>query len=432
MPSALVPRLASGLRRAALFGGLLSGWASAGGAGLPLVLPTAVRPVVPSPVAPRVAVDDRQVYVMSEGRVRAYDPTLRTQRWSVALPSFGSLAVGGGLVFADDGFAHLHAYDARTGKRVWSAPAPRPLTWGGRAPVSTPLLFLRRAEGVVLGATVNDVRAWDARTGRPLWKVGAMDPTGPFAVDGGIAAFTARTGLDGSARGVEVRTGRTVWFLPSGGSPLRVAGGRVFLFDGSPEGYVVRVLEVRSGRAVTVRYAFPALSGARNVSPPFVHDAQVCAEGTLRGARRVQCLPRTAGVYVSGNRALLAALRPESSSSHPVWEVQTRQVRRAVDGTWLLGGSQPVRLSLPRVTPLPPGCLPETRFSEAGPYAVFSACAAFGSGRLAVVDLRRARVVLLIRAAGEVLGAWQVGGRLVILTERGVLSVAAPRLTVNG
>lgn len=362
MPFALTLRLAS----AALAGWLLSGWAGAGGAGPPLVLPTAVRPVSPSPAAPRVAADDRQVYVMSGGQVRAYDPSLRTPRWSATLPSLGSLAVGGGLVFADDGLAHLHAFDARTGKRMWSAPAPRTLIWGGRAPVSTPLLFLHRAGDRVLGATLDDVRAWDARTGRPRWTVGAADPTGPFTVDGGRAVFTARTGLDGFARGVEVKTGRTVWSVPSGGAPLRVAGGRVFLYDGSPEGYVVRVLEVRSGRTVTVRYAFPALSGARNTSLPFVHDAHVCAEGILGDAWRVQCLPRTAGVYVSGDRALLAALQPESSPSRPVWEVQTRQVRRAVDGTWLLGGSRPVRLSLLRVTPLPRDCSAETVFAEAG------------------------------------------------------------------
>ncbi|WP_216322592.1 PQQ-binding-like beta-propeller repeat protein [Deinococcus aestuarii] len=367
--------------------------------------------------------DDRQVYVMSEGRVRAYDPTLRTQRWSVALPSFGSLAVGGGLVFADDGFAHLHAYDARTGKRVWSAPAPRPLTWGGPGPVSTPLRFLRRAGEVVLAATVDDVRAWDARTGQPLWQIGAGDPIGPFAVDNGVAVFDARTGIEGYIQGVEVSTGRTVWSSQEGAEPLRVAGGRVF---GYGRGYVVSVAEVRSGRTVAVRYTFPALAGARNVSHPYVHDAQVCAEGTLRGARHVQCLPRTAGRYVRGDRALLTALRPETSPSRPVWGVQTRQVLRAVDGTWLLGGWRPVRLSLPRVTPLPPGCLPNTRFAEAGPYAVFSACAAFGLGRLTVVDLRRARVVQLIQAAGEVQGAWRVGGRLVILTSREVFSVAEP------
>ncbi|WP_180970059.1 PQQ-binding-like beta-propeller repeat protein [Deinococcus planocerae] len=421
MPSTPVPRRA---RCAALIGLLLTcGWGRAGGAGPQPVFPAAVRPVVTSPVAPRVATDDRQVYLMSEGQVRAYDPTLRQERWSAPLTSFGSLAVGNGLVLADDGFARLHAYDARTGRRVWTAPAPRPLTWGGRAPVSTPLRFLQRAGDVVLGATVDDVRAWDARTGQPRWQVGAGDPLGPFAVDDGVAVFGARTGIEGYSQGVKVSTGRTVWSSREGGEPLRVAGGRVF---GYGRGYVVNVAEVRSGRTITVRYTFPALVGARNLSHPYVHDAQVCAEGTLRGARHVQCLPRTAGRYVRGDRALLTALRPETSPSRPVWEVQTRQVLRTVDGTWLLGGSRPVRLSLPRATPLPRGCSVETVFAEAGPSAVFSACAAFGPGRLAVVDLRRARVVQLIRAAGEVQGAWRVGAHLVVMTDKAVLSVPAP------
>lgn len=405
---------------------LLSGWGSAGGgegAWPQPVLPTQVRPVVTSPAVPRVVADNQRVYLMAEGRIRAYDPTLRTELWSAPLKSFGGLAVGDGLVIADDGFTHLHAFDALTGRKVWTAPASRPLTWGGRTQISTPFRFLQRAGKVVLGVTWNDVRAWDARTGRPLWQVGAGDPIGPFAVEGGVAALTARSGIEGYSQGVDIRTGRTVWSNPEGGEPLRVAGGKVF---GIGRGYVVVVTEARSGRVVTVRYTFPALQGARNVSHPYVHDARVCAQGTIQGAIHVQCLPRTAGQYVSGNRALLAALSPESVPSRPVWEVQTRQVVRAVAGTWLLGGSRAVRLTLPRVTPLPRSCWPNTRFAEAGRYAVFNACAAFGPGRLAVVDLARGQVVGLVRALGEVTDAWQVSGQLVVVTEDSVLSVPAP------
>lgn len=120
---------------------LLGGWGRAGGGEgtwPQAVLPTRVRPVVPSPAVPRVAVDSQRVYLMAGGYVRAYNPALRTELWAAPLKSFGGLAVGGSLVIADDGFTHLHAFDARTGRRVWTAPAPRPLTWGGQEPVGTP------------------------------------------------------------------------------------------------------------------------------------------------------------------------------------------------------------------------------------------------------------------------------------------------------
>ncbi|WP_158679979.1 PQQ-binding-like beta-propeller repeat protein [Deinococcus sp. NW-56] len=239
----------------------LLGWASAGGGPWPHpVLPTQVHAVVTSPAVPRVVADDTRVYLMAGGHVRAYDPSLRTQLWAAPLKSFGVLAVEGGLVVADDGFTQLHAFGARTGRWVWSAPAARALTWGGRAPISTPLRFLRRAGGVILGSTANDVRAWDAQTGQPLWQVGAGDPIGPFAVDAGVAIFAAHTGLEGYSQGVRVTTGHTVWSNPEGGEPLRVAGGRVF---GSGRGSGIVVTEVRSGRSVTVRYTFPALKGAQ-------------------------------------------------------------------------------------------------------------------------------------------------------------------------
>ncbi|MPY68012.1 PQQ-binding-like beta-propeller repeat protein [Deinococcus sp. SDU3-2] len=114
--------------RLALLALLLSGWGSTGGGSWPHpVLPTRVRPVVTSPAVPRVVADDTRVYLMADGQVRAYDPSLRTQLWAAPLKSFGGLAVGGGLVVADDGFTRLHAFDTRTGRRVWSAPAARAL-----------------------------------------------------------------------------------------------------------------------------------------------------------------------------------------------------------------------------------------------------------------------------------------------------------------
>jgi PQQ-like domain len=389
------------------------------------IRPEVVRPVITSRAVLRIAADATQVYLLSDGRVRAYDPSLRSQRWSAPIKSFGSLATGGGLVVADDGFTALHAYDARTGKPRWTAATPRSLSSGAPGLISSPLRGLTIARGLVIGSTYDDIRAWEARTGRLLWQIGAMDPTSPLPATGSVISYSARTGIDGYTRGVNMFTGKLVWSRRGGGVPLRLEGERLLsVGDNSLE-----ILDRRNGRRVTVRYAFPAFKGAQHAVYPnfYVHDAQVCAEGIVRNVQRVQCLPRTAGQYVTGDRRLLAALRPSGGPSSSVWEHQTRQVLRAVDSTWLLGGSVPVRLKLPRVLKLSRGCQINTSFAEAGPYAVFSACAAFGPGRVAVVDQRSGRMVALVRALGDVTAAWVVADRLVVLTDQAVFSVVLPR-----
>lgn len=416
-----MPRLAPLIRT--LLVAVLSGAALAAAWPAP-VRPERLRPVVPARAVLRVAADKGQVYVMSGGRVRAYDASLRHQRWSAPLRSFGTLAVGGGLVVADDGFTNLHAYDARSGKLVWTVAAPRPLSGVSTGPGSTPFQELRVTHGVVIGVTYDDIRAWDARTGRPRWQVQAVDPNRLLSGSGKVTSYNARTGIDGYMRGVDTATGKRVWSHRELGLATLQQGELIFTTNASPAGKGVSVVQVRTGRSVTVRYAFPAFENAQHAiyTQLYLHDAQVCAEGIVNGVQRVQCLPRTAGRYLGGDRRLLAALRPSGQASSSVWEQQTRRVLFAVDGTWLLGGSGPVRLKLPWAR-MPRPCSVGGSFAEAGPLAVF---AAFGPGRIAVVDQRSGRMVRLVRALGDVKAAWMVAGRLVVLTDQAVFSVTVP------
>lgn len=61
---------------------------------------------------------------MLRGRLVAWDPVARKPRWSVELPSFwnaGILSTAGGLVFQGTAEGQFVAYDAKDGKKLWSA-----------------------------------------------------------------------------------------------------------------------------------------------------------------------------------------------------------------------------------------------------------------------------------------------------------------------
>ncbi|MPY68011.1 zinc-binding dehydrogenase [Deinococcus sp. SDU3-2] len=173
--------------------------------------------------------------------------------------------------------------------------------------MSTPLRFLRRAGGVILGSTANDVRAWNPHTGQPLWQVGAGDPIGPFAVEGSTAVFTARLGAeaidhtreDFAARALELtgNQGVDVILDTVGGETLGrgltclAPFGRLVTFGGSGGGAarVAAPLLHRTNRAV-VGYSSGHL---RRTRPAAVGELarqglELLASGTVRlqiGAR---------------------------------------------------------------------------------------------------------------------------------------------------
>ena len=181
------------------------------------------------------------------------------------IKSFGSVATRSGLVVADDGLTNLHAFGVRMGKPVWTVAAPRPLEGGGTAPKSTPLQDLHITRGLVVGATYDDIRAWDARTGRLHWQLDATDPGGPLSATGDVAVYNARTGIDGSMRGVNTSTGKAVWSHRKLGLALRQEGGLIFTSGALPDRRGISVVEALSGRRVTARYKFPAFKDVQHL-----------------------------------------------------------------------------------------------------------------------------------------------------------------------
>jgi PQQ-dependent dehydrogenase (methanol/ethanol family) len=68
-----------------------------------------------------------------KGWLIAWDPVKQKAAWKIERPwpwNGGTLATGGNLVFEGDAYAKFHAYDARTGKELWSFDAGRGILAG--------------------------------------------------------------------------------------------------------------------------------------------------------------------------------------------------------------------------------------------------------------------------------------------------------------
>lgn len=402
---------------ALLAASLLVGRASAA-----MQIPNALQPFQAHPTAQRVTTDGRQVFVLRRGALRSFDATLTKLNWKVLLKSYGGLAVGDGLVVADNGFNTLLAYEALTGRELWQAAAPRSLTWGGTAPIQTPLTRLQVVGGTVLAAASEDVRAWDAHTGTLLWKVSAADASG-LSGSGNVVTFSARSGLDGYQQAVNKQTGLPLWTLKSDavGGVINENGGLPYLY--SIQSYTSRprlqFLDVRTGRNVVVEYQFP-----KSANPDiFLQRDTLCAAANVGKRAEVTCLPRTAGRYVGGDKRLLPVLL-RIPPGPAMWEQQVRRIVPTQRGTWLLGGVRAVQLQPPAMYA---GCALAQAFAEAGQFAVFPLQCGHGKGRIAVVDQATGKVVRVVMGQGNVTAAHLIRNRLIIVTDRSVLSVPAPR-----
>ena len=57
------------------------------------------------------------------GFVKAWDPVKQNEAWQVSMGgawNSGLLSTAGGLVFGGDAYGIFNAYDAKTGKKLWS------------------------------------------------------------------------------------------------------------------------------------------------------------------------------------------------------------------------------------------------------------------------------------------------------------------------
>jgi len=221
------------------------------------------RLALKAPVFGGPAIEDGRVFAGGQdGLVYAVDVLTGRVVWKVKTSGEADAApaVSGGTVFAvsEDpvtGEGRLFALDAATGKRVWS------FSWT----YSPPSIGVATSGVTVDGSRVYGgfgdalVRAFDANTGRVLWSTPVRDGFSPLttpAVSGGSVFVADRRG---DLYRLGATTGDRIWDFQfpalaerGSGSPL-VSGSQVFM--GADDG-TLAAIDVETGRLVwRTRYA---------------------------------------------------------------------------------------------------------------------------------------------------------------------------------
>ncbi|HEX7896374.1 MAG TPA: PQQ-binding-like beta-propeller repeat protein [Planctomycetota bacterium] len=200
---------------------------------------------------------------------------------------WSSPAVAGGRVVFAGGDARLYAFEAATGKKLWTFEAPK--TQGNNF-VSTPAIagtrvIVATGQDPEAGTKPGCLLAVDLQSGKELWRAegeafGCAIST--VAVDGGLLYATELQGVL-SCRDVE--TGKSLWshdlLSLVWGSPL-VADGKVYVRNADGE-----VVIFQAGR-----------------------EKKRLSKNTLPGLSHGTCVAANGALYVAGDKALYA-LRAE-------------------------------------------------------------------------------------------------------------------------
>lgn len=180
-----------------------------------------------------LAVANGLVYVSDVSYVEAYDAATGKLVWSNAIEPTYAMVVENGVVYVESalgfpsGQSSVYALNAKTGKTLWNTVVPPDLH------SSSPAV----ANGIVyVGSVDGTVYALSASSGQILWTASlgtnAAVVTAPMVDKGIVFVEGDNTGLFA----LNAQTGKQLWFAPAspyGGSPA-VANGMVYL----PEGYM--------------------------------------------------------------------------------------------------------------------------------------------------------------------------------------------------
>jgi outer membrane protein assembly factor BamB len=175
-----------------------------------------------------ISVDGTLYFGTADGFVVALDAATGAERWRLQPPGATGVdapAFGSGLLFAGTHGGGYVAIDPSTRRIAWTGDTHGEIT--GTATVADGIAYI----GVGTDATSGTLHAFEAKSGRPLWS--AEDPLLSFpTVSDGVAYTTATSGL---LAAVDTASGRTKWKVPIPGdtrSPV-VAGGVVYLTAGA-------------------------------------------------------------------------------------------------------------------------------------------------------------------------------------------------------
>src|SRR5216684_4426181 len=170
---------------------------------------------------------------ISAGNVKqlglAWYADLDTNRGQEATP-----LVIDGVLYVSTAWSMVKAYDAKTGRRLWSYDPAVPRVLGVRGCCDVVNRGVAAWQGKIFVGTFDGrLVALNARTGKPVWSVVTVDPNKPYTITGAPRVIKGRVviGNGGSEYGVrgfvaayEADTGKLAWrFYTVPGDPARPA-----------------------------------------------------------------------------------------------------------------------------------------------------------------------------------------------------------------
>ncbi len=137
-----------------------------------------------------------------------------------------------GVLYDVSAWNLVTAYDARTGKRLWSYDPKVPREWGRYACCEPVSRGLAAWKGKIIIATLDGrLIALDARDGEPVWTTQTFDKSQPYSITGAPRVFDGKVligngGADLGARGFvgayDADTGKPLWrFYVTPGDPAK-------------------------------------------------------------------------------------------------------------------------------------------------------------------------------------------------------------------
>ncbi len=137
-----------------------------------------------------------------------------------------------GVLYDVSAWNIVTAYDARTGKQLWTYDPQVPREWGRYACCEPVSRGIAAWKGRIILATLDGrLIAVDARSGQPVWTTQTFDKTQPYSITGAPRVFDGKVvigngGADLGARGFvgayDADTGKPLWrFYVTPGDPAK-------------------------------------------------------------------------------------------------------------------------------------------------------------------------------------------------------------------
>jgi alcohol dehydrogenase (cytochrome c)/quinohemoprotein ethanol dehydrogenase len=159
----------------------------------------------------------------------AWYSDLETNRGQEATP-----LIIDGVLYVSTAWSMVKAFDAKTGKLLWSYDPAVPRALGVRGCCDVVNRGVAAWQGkIFVGAFDGRLIALDARTGKPVWSVMTVDPDKPYTITGAPRVIKGRVvigngggeyGVRGYISGYDAQTGKLAWrFYTVPGDPAKPA-----------------------------------------------------------------------------------------------------------------------------------------------------------------------------------------------------------------